>query len=105
VGSTDEKIDGRKFRDTVLLILISQFFKVFYYFPTQQELYIGKDVCIKTHKRKGKLVDPGDLVSDKSLSRVYKILGKVLWVILQRMMYYSKMAGNLVARSLCSTVW
>ena len=33
---------------------------------------------IKTHKRKGKaIVDPGDLVSDKSLSKVYKILGKV----------------------------
>jgi hypothetical protein len=36
-------------------------------------------VCIKTHKRKGKqLVDPGDLVSEKSLAKVYKILGKVM---------------------------
>ena len=33
---------------------------------------------VKTHKRKNKtLVDPGDLVSEKSLSRIYKILGKV----------------------------
>ncbi len=48
------------------------------YICPSQELYIGKDVCIKTHKRKGKLVDPGDLVSEKSLSRVYKILGKVV---------------------------
>ena len=36
------------------------------------------DKEIKTHKRKGKaLVDPGDLVAEKSLSRVYTILGKV----------------------------
>jgi hypothetical protein len=39
-------------------------------------------VCIKTHKRKGKLVDPGDLVSEKSLSRVYKILGKVTLLVI-----------------------
>ncbi|XP_023328245.1 uncharacterized protein LOC111701280 isoform X2 [Eurytemora carolleeae] len=40
-----------------------------------KELYMEKD--IKTHKRKGKaLVDPGDLVSEKSLKRVYKILGQ-----------------------------
>jgi len=40
-----------------------------------KELYMDKE--IKTHKRKGKaLVDPGDLVAEKSLSRVYTILGK-----------------------------
>ena len=33
---------------------------------------------VKTHKRKSKnLVDPGDLVSEKSLQRSYKILGQV----------------------------
>ena len=33
---------------------------------------------IKTHKRKNKTpVDPGDLVSEKSLQRNYKIIGKV----------------------------
>ena len=33
---------------------------------------------IKTHKRKNKSpVDPGDLVSEKSLQRNYKIIGKV----------------------------
>ena len=36
------------------------------------------DKEIKTHKRKNKTpVDPGDLVSEKSLNRVYKILGRV----------------------------
>jgi len=40
-----------------------------------KELYMEKSV--KTHKRKNKqLVDPGDLVSDKSLSSIYQILGK-----------------------------
>ena len=34
---------------------------------------------VKTHKRKSKnLVDPGDLVSEKSLEKVYTILGKVI---------------------------
>ena len=33
---------------------------------------------VKTHKRKSKhLVDPGDLVSEKSLQKSYKILGQV----------------------------
>ena len=33
---------------------------------------------VKTHKRKSKnLVDPGDLVSEKSLSNSYNILGQV----------------------------
>ena len=41
-----------------------------------KELYM--EDCVKTHKRKHKtLVDPGDLVCDKSLSNVYQILGKV----------------------------
>ena len=41
-----------------------------------KELYMDKE--IKTHKRKNKTpVDPGDLVSEKSLNRVYKILGRV----------------------------
>jgi len=40
-----------------------------------KELYMDKE--IKTHKRKNKTpVDPGDLVSEKSLNRVYKILGR-----------------------------
>jgi len=40
-----------------------------------KELYMEKEV--KTHKRKNKeLVDPGDLVSEKSLARQYKIIGK-----------------------------
>ena len=51
-------------------------------------MYIGKDVCIKTHKRKGKqLVDPGDLVSEKSLAKVYKILGKVIIFSLNQRVY------------------
>ena len=34
---------------------------------------------VKTHKRKSKkLLDPGDLVSDHSLEKNYKILGKVM---------------------------
>ena len=37
---------------------------------------------VKTHKRKSKhLVDPGDLVSEKSLEKVYTILGKVIHII------------------------
>lgn len=33
---------------------------------------------VKTHKRKNKhLVDPGDLVSEKSLQKSYQILGQV----------------------------
>lgn len=33
---------------------------------------------VKTHKRKSKhLVDPGDLVSEKSLQKSYQILGQV----------------------------
>jgi len=40
-----------------------------------KELYMEQSV--KTHKRKSKhLVDPGDLVSEKSLQKVYTILGK-----------------------------
>ena len=35
---------------------------------------------VKTHKRKSKnLVDPGDLVSEKSLEKVYTILGRVIF--------------------------
>ena len=35
---------------------------------------------VKTHKRKSKnLVDPGDLVSEKSLEKVYSILGRVIF--------------------------
>ena len=42
-----------------------------------KDLYMEDNV--KTHKRKSKnLVDPGDLVSEKSLQRSYKILGKVI---------------------------
>ena len=41
-----------------------------------KELYMDKE--IKTHKRKNTgLVDPGDLVSEKSLSKNYRIIGKV----------------------------
>ena len=41
-----------------------------------QDLYMENEV--KTHKRKTKhLVDPGDLVSEKSLKKSYKILGQV----------------------------
>ena len=37
------------------------------------------DKEIKTHKRKNKTpVDPGDLVSEKSLLKHYKIIGKVI---------------------------
>ena len=37
---------------------------------------------VKTHKRKSKnLVDPGDLVSEKSLDKVYTILGRVITLI------------------------
>ena len=37
---------------------------------------------VKTHKRKSKnLVDPGDLVSEKSLQKSYKILGQVIYEI------------------------
>ena len=37
---------------------------------------------VKTHKRKSKnLVDPGDLVSEKSLQKSYKILGQVIYDI------------------------
>merc|ERR1719367_2468085 len=40
-----------------------------------KELYMEESV--KTHKRKSKnLVDPGDLVSEKSLQKSYKILGQ-----------------------------
>lgn len=40
-----------------------------------KELYMEN--CVKTHKRKKKeLVDPGDLVCDKSLARCYRTLGK-----------------------------
>ena len=42
-----------------------------------KELYMEQSV--KTHKRKSKnLVDPGDLVSEKSLDKVYTILGRVI---------------------------
>ena len=38
---------------------------------------------VKTHKRKCKnLVDPGDLVSEKSLQKSYKILGQVIYKVL-----------------------
>ena len=38
---------------------------------------------VKTHKRKSKnLVDPGDLVSEKSLQKSYKILGQVIYKVL-----------------------
>ena len=41
-----------------------------------QDLYMESEV--KTHKRKSKhLVDPGDLVSEKSLQKSYNILGQV----------------------------
>ena len=41
-----------------------------------KDLYMEESV--KTHKRKSKnLVDPGDLVSEKSLVKSYKILGQV----------------------------
>ena len=41
-----------------------------------KELYMERE--IKTHKRKNKTpVDPGDLVAEKSLAKVYRILGKV----------------------------
>ena len=40
---------------------------------------------VKTHKRKCKnLVDPGDLVSEKSLQKSYKILGQVIYYGLHR---------------------
>ena len=40
---------------------------------------------VKTHKRKCKnLVDPGDLVSEKSLQKSYKILGQVIYNGLHR---------------------
>ena len=36
---------------------------------------------VKTHKRKSKnLVDPGDLVSEKSLDKIYTILGRVIFL-------------------------
>ena len=41
-----------------------------------KDLYMDKE--IKTHKRKNtNLVDPGDLVSEKSLAKNYRIIGKV----------------------------
>ena len=41
------------------------------------------DKEIKTHKRKNKTpVDPGDLVSEKSLLRNYKIIGKVINLVI-----------------------
>ena len=41
-----------------------------------KNLYMDKE--IKTHKRKNtNLVDPGDLVSEKSLAKNYRIIGKV----------------------------
>ena len=37
------------------------------------------DKVIKTHKRKNTtMVDPGDLVTEKSLSKYYRIIGKVM---------------------------
>ena len=38
------------------------------------------DKEMKTHKRKNKTpeVDPGDLVSEKSIQKDYKIIGKVI---------------------------
>jgi hypothetical protein len=39
---------------------------------------------VKTHKRKSKkLLDPGDLVSDQSLEKNYKILGKVMDIYIE----------------------
>ena len=41
-----------------------------------KELYM--DTEIKTHRRKNtSLLDPGDLVSEKSLAKNYRIIGKV----------------------------
>ena len=37
---------------------------------------MGDHDTIKTHKRRGKLVDPGDLVTEQSLSPSYRILGQ-----------------------------
>ena len=48
-----------------------------------QDLYMESEV--KTHKRKNKhLVDPGDLVSEKSLQKSYKILGQVWPTIIRK---------------------
>ena len=52
-----------------------------------QELYMDDRglSSVKTHKRKSKnLVDPGDLVSEKSLQKSYKILGQVIYKGLSR---------------------
>ena len=41
-----------------------------------KDLYMDKE--IKTHKRRNMgVVDPGDLVSEKSLAKNYRIIGKV----------------------------
>ena len=43
---------------------------------------------VKTHKRKTKnLVDPGELVSEKSLHKSYKILGQVIYISPQSRRY------------------
>ena len=43
-----------------------------------QELYMDT-TTLKTHKRKKtQPVDPGDLVSEKNLKKIYKIIGKVI---------------------------
>ena len=55
---------------------------------------------IKTHKRKGKaLVDPGDLVSEKSLKRVYKILGQVIYFYYTFNDFHPNYSGQFVENS------
>ena len=56
---------------------------------------------VKTHKRKSKnLVDPGELVSEKSLHKSYKILGQVIYNSLQsreNIFYWRSGRGNWAA--------
>ena len=48
-----------------------------------KDLYMDKE--IKTHKRKNPgVVDPGDLVSEKSLAKNYRIIGKVSFKLTYR---------------------
>ena len=47
-----------------------------------KDRYMDKE--IKTHKRKNtNMVDPGDLVTEKSLSKYYRIIGKVIQLLTQ----------------------
>ena len=65
---TNPEVEQFKVRNTKLTLVIV--------YGMFQDLYMDKE--IKTHKRKNKTpVDPGDLVSEKSLQRNYKIIGKV----------------------------